>query len=54
MIGKTYDPAFLTEQRMHGIAADRAKAMDWYRKGAEAGDRQAADLLQTLTTRLER
>jgi TPR repeat protein len=48
-LGKTYDPAFLASIQASGIAADRAVAAAWYRKGAASGDTEAADRLAGLT-----
>ncbi|HEX5325607.1 MAG TPA: hypothetical protein VFW75_02965 [Acetobacteraceae bacterium] len=47
-IGKTYDPAFLTQIGITGMSADGATAATWYRKAMALGDREAADRLQRL------
>jgi len=48
LAGKTYDPLYFAEIGARGIVADRAKAMDWYGKAAELGDREAQARLEKL------
>ncbi|HEX5327308.1 MAG TPA: hypothetical protein VFW75_11620 [Acetobacteraceae bacterium] len=47
-LGKTYDPAFLTQIGIAGMSADSATAATWYRKAMTLGDREGADRLQRL------
>lgn len=51
MVGKTYDPFYLSEANLSGAQADPAKAKDWYRKAIEAGDSDAAVLLRSIDER---
>lgn len=52
MVGKTYDPLYLSQANIRGAQADPAKAADWYRKAIEAGASDAAILLQSINERL--
>jgi len=47
-VGKTYDPAVLVSIGASGLAADRAAAASWYRKGAALGDQDGARRLASL------
>lgn len=47
-LGRTYDPLFLSERATLGLQPDSTLAMDWYRKGEQAGDPGARDLLNAL------
>jgi hypothetical protein len=44
----TYDPAFLSEQGVLGLAPDIAQARAWYEKAVELGSRDAARRLERL------
>jgi type II secretory pathway predicted ATPase ExeA len=46
--GKSYDPLFLRQLGVRGVAADPAKAVAWYRKAAAAGSAEAPVLLERL------
>jgi type II secretory pathway predicted ATPase ExeA len=46
--GKSYDPLFLKQLGVRGVAADPAKAVAWYRKAAAAGSAEAPALLERL------
>jgi type II secretory pathway predicted ATPase ExeA len=46
--GKSYDPIFLKQLGVRGVAADPAKAVAWYRKAAAAGSAEAPALLERL------
>jgi hypothetical protein len=46
--GKSYDPLFLRQLGVRGVAADPAKAIAWYRKAAAAGSTEAPALLERL------
>jgi TPR repeat protein len=52
-LGKSYDPLFLAQAAVHGIAGDPAKAATWYRRAAEAGNTDAATRLARLVARYE-
>lgn len=47
-LGQTYDPLFLRQAPVRGIAADLVKAIAWYRRAAEAGSSEAAQRLAQL------
>ena len=47
-MGKSYDPLFLRQVSMRGVAADPAKAAGWYRRAASAGNAEAAKRLAQL------
>jgi type II secretory pathway predicted ATPase ExeA/TPR repeat protein len=49
-MGKTYDPAFLSEIGAIGIAPDIAAAKTWYGRAASLGDAEAAERLKRLGT----
>jgi type II secretory pathway predicted ATPase ExeA len=49
-MGKTYDPAFLSEIGAIGIAPNIAEAKVWYGRAAALGDAEAADRLKRLGT----
>ncbi len=53
-IGKTYDPLYLAEAGLQTAVADPVRALDWYRRAAEAGDAQAPARLIALTAWLDR
>jgi hypothetical protein len=47
-LGVTYDPVFLSEQGVLGIAPDVAQARAWYEKAVELGSSEAARRLERL------
>ena len=49
-LGKTYDPAFLQQSGVRGIAGDPALAKSWYLKAIASGDKEAdLQLLRLMT-----
>jgi TPR repeat protein len=50
-LGQTYDPVFLSRAAIRGIAADPAKALEWYRRAAQGGSSEAAARLAQLQGR---
>jgi TPR repeat protein len=46
--GRTYDPAFLARIDVRGLRGDTVRAIDWYRKAIELGDKGAAEPLKAL------
>jgi hypothetical protein len=48
-LGATFDPAFLAEQGVLGLAGDVAQARVWYERAAELGSREALHRLERLT-----
>lgn len=53
-IGRSYDPVIYEELEVRGVAPDPNQAVEWYRRGAEAGDSTAKDRLQALGKWLKR
>jgi TPR repeat protein len=49
-LGRTYDPAFLSQMRVIGPIPDPVVAATWYRRAAELGVPEAAAQLRGLTT----
>ena len=47
-IGMTYDPLRLKRLGVHG-AANKAKAIEWYKQAIRAGDKSATIHLKTLS-----
>jgi hypothetical protein len=47
-LGKSYDPLYLQRVGTRGVVADPAKAVDWYRRAAHAGNNEAAARLARL------
>lgn len=47
-MGRTYDPVQLAARGAPPSMADRARAADWYRRGAALGDPAAAGLLREM------
>jgi type II secretory pathway predicted ATPase ExeA len=47
-VGKTYDPTFHAEAGFPQSPGDAGRAAEWYRRGAEAGDAEAAMRLNRL------
>ena len=47
-VARTYDPLFLRWIGAVGIRGDKAKAIYWYRKASEGGDRASAERLTML------
>jgi TPR repeat protein len=47
-LGQTYDPLFLRQAAVRGVAADPAKAAAWYRRAAQGGSGEAAQRLAQL------
>jgi type II secretory pathway predicted ATPase ExeA len=49
-LGKTYDPAYLQQNGVRGIAGDSAVAKSWYLKAIASGDKEAdLQLLRLMT-----
>ena len=53
-LGRTYDPAFLSQIRAIGLRPDPVLAATWYRRAAELGVSEAAAELRALTTNAAR
>ena len=49
-LGRTYDPAFLSQMQVIGLRPDPVLAATWYRRAAELGVPEAAAQLRALTT----
>jgi tetratricopeptide (TPR) repeat protein len=49
-IARTYDPVVLASMNVHGLRADPAKALDWYRKAEKAGETDATQAIAALET----
>jgi hypothetical protein len=47
-IGKTYDPLVLRQLPVIGFAPDPRRAAGWYKRAADAGSREASQLLERL------
>ena len=47
-LGKSYDPLYLRQAGVRGVAGDPAKAASWYRSAATAGNAEAALRLKRL------
>ncbi len=47
-LGKTYDPLVLRQLPVIGFAPDPGKAAGWYKRAADAGSREASQLLERL------
>jgi hypothetical protein len=47
-LGKTYDPLFLRQVAVSGVAGDPAKAATWYRRAVAAGNTEATKRLADL------
>jgi TPR repeat protein len=44
-LGKTFDPRFLAQHYVIGVAGDEAKARTWYQRAMELGSKEAKDIL---------
>jgi hypothetical protein len=53
-VGRTYDPTVLLRLGIRGGGASGEQALAWYRRGAEAGDADAARAADDLTAWLAR
>ena len=53
-IGRSYDPVIYEDLEVRGVAPDPNQAVEWYRRGAEAGDTTAKEHLQALGKWLKR
>ena len=53
-LGRSYDPVVYEQLKVHGVLPDPNRAVEWYRKGAEAGDTDAKGHLQALNQWLKR
>lgn len=53
-LGRSYDPVVYEQLKVHGVVPDPNRAVEWYRKGAEAGDKDAREHLQALSQWLKR
>ena len=53
-LGRTYDPAFLSQMQVIGLRPDPAMAATWYRRAADLGVPEAAAELRALTTNAAR
>lgn len=53
-MGKTHDPVVFERIRVRGLTPDPDRAADWYRRAGEAGNDEAEDRLQALTTWVDR
>ena len=49
MVGRTYDPAYLSRMKVNGPRPDPAMAASWYRSGLTLGDPDAAAPLSHLS-----
>lgn len=48
LLGATYDPLWLLERRVHGVAADPGRARSYYTKAFELGVTDPAAILKSL------
>jgi hypothetical protein len=48
MMGVTYDPTFLGSIGVRGLLGDEAAALSWYRRAAQLGAPEAAELMENL------
>ena len=48
-LGRTYDPAFLSQMQIIGLRPDPVLAATWYRRASELGVPEAAAELSVLT-----
>jgi len=46
-LGETFDPVFLQHAQLHGVSADMAVALGWYRRARELGASEAV-ILKTI------
>ena len=53
-VGQTYDPALLRRLGIRGGGANGEQALAWYRRGADAGDADAARAISELSAWLAR
>jgi TPR repeat protein len=53
-VGRTYDPLALQQLNIRGGGANGEQALAWYRRGADAGDKDAARATSDLTAWLAR
>jgi TPR repeat protein len=51
VLGLTFDPAFLAEQGVLGLAPDAAQARFWYERAVEVGSGEASRRLERLASR---
>ena len=52
-LAKTFDPLYLAQLGARQSLGDRAKAIAWYQRGADAGDSEAILRLKELATKPE-
>jgi hypothetical protein len=50
-LGGTFDPMVLTRARVHGVTADPAQALTWYRRARELGVSEAGQRIKALAVR---
>jgi len=50
VLGKTFDPAFLSEQGVLGFGADITQARAWYEKAIQLGSAEASRRLARLAS----
>ena len=53
-VGRTYDPVVLQQLNIRGGGANGERALEWYRRGVEAGDADAGRGASDLTAWLAR
>ena len=53
-VGRTYDPAVLQQLNIRGGGANGERALEWYRRGVEAGDADAGRIAGDLSAWLAR
>jgi type II secretory pathway predicted ATPase ExeA len=53
-VGRTYDPAVLQQLNIRGGGANGERALEWYRRGIEAGDGDADKVASNLSAWLAR
>lgn len=51
--GQTFDPIVYAAMNVHGLQADKAKALDWYQKAANAGHLEALKAIETLNAAVQ-
>ncbi len=53
-VGRTYDPTVLRQLNIRGGGANGERALEWYRRGADAGDTDAGKIASDLSAWLAR